>query len=376
MCCLQAIDKLNFPPPKKNHNITPMNILIAGAGPTGLTAAIELTRRGHSPRIIDRKDAPSPLSRAVGINARSLELLEPSGVSEALIARGIKVQRPQIYEGDSIIGTIHMDRLPHRYNFLLALPQNETEEIMRDALHALGGNVEYGHALTGLRIENGKAHVTINEEKRAQYDLVIGADGARSFVREAMGIAFEGHDYGAHWSIADFESKDWQGDANLFIIPGGHVRFVIRIGERRYRAVADQPEALPGIPVDFTLDKLHRADDFLISVRQAVTYQKECVYLAGDAAHVHSPAGGRGMNLGIDDACDLARRIAESDLAGYTAARHPVGESVLKMSEAMVRMATTRKPLVKVARRVMLAIISTFPFLQIPFLKSVSGLKG
>lgn len=353
-----------------------MKILIVGAGPTGLTAAVELTRRGFKPRIIDRKEAPSPLSRAVGINARSLDILQESGITEKLLARGIKLQSVNIHENGKIIGAIHFKKLPHRHKFLLALPQNETEEIMSEALHKLGGKTEYHCALTSLKIEHGKAVVTINDGAPEIYDLVIGADGAHSKTREFCAIEFPGYDYPTRWSIADFESEDWQKDADLFLIPGGHVRFIVRIGKDRYRAVADQPEAIAGIPGPLHVDQLHRADSFVIAVRQATTYQKPPVYLAGDAAHVHSPAGGRGMNMGIEDAWDLARRIVENDLDGYTAARHPVGAHWLKLSERMVRGATATSPAGRFLRRLFLMIVSTFPVLQIPLLVRVSGLKN
>ncbi len=354
---------------------TNSKILIVGAGPTGLTTAIELYRRGYSPRIIDRKAAPSPLSRAVGINARSLDLLEPSGITNDLLAEGYKLKKVKLHNGKKTIGKIRLHKLPHRFNFLLALPQNETEEIMRKKLEELGGTVEYGHALTQLVIKDGKAMAGINEDRAKKYDLLIGADGAHSMVRQSMNIPFIGYDYPQRWSIADFESRNWPGDADLFFTHGGHVRFVVRIGENRYRAVADQPDALAGIPLYFNLDKLHRKDDFVISIRQAETYQKPPVYLAGDAAHVHSPAGGRGMNLGIEDGWDLARRIAEDDLEGYTAARHPVGAHWISLSERIVRGATANSFRGRLLRNLMISIVSIFSFLQVPLLKRVAGLQ-
>lgn len=356
-----------------------MKILIVGAGPTGLTAAIELYRRGFTPRLVDRKEAPSPLSRAVGINAHSLDLLEASGATQALLERGHKIRQVRIHEGGNVIGTIRLDILPHRFNFLLALPQNETESVMNDVLAGYGGAVEYGHKLTAATFENGRVQARINDGAPEEYNLIIAADGVHSHLRETAGIAFEGYDYPTRWSIADFESHDWQsknklGDAEAFILPDGHVRFVVRIGPHRYRAVADQPEALPGIPVDFTLDELHRKDDFVISIRQAATYQKPPLYLAGDAAHAHSPAGARGMNMGIADACDLARRIAENDLAGYTAARRPAGTAWIKTSERLIRAMTTRNRAAKKLRRAVLWILSTFPVLQKPQLKTITGI--
>ncbi len=352
-----------------------MNILIVGAGPTGLTAATELFRHGFKPRIIDKKDAPSPLSRAVGINARSLELLEASGAAQALLARGFKLGQADFHNGAKKIGSMYFSQIRHRYNFLLALPQNETEEVLRTTLEGMGGAVEYGCKLTSLTIDNGKASVSINDGAVEPYDLVIAADGVHSAVREAAQIPFEGYDYTERWSIADFESHDWPAAASAYFLPGGHVRFVIKIGEHRYRAVADEPEALKDIPIPFTLDKLNRSDDFIISARQAHTYQKPPVFLAGDAAHVHSPFGGRGMNLGIEDACILANCIATGTLDGYTALRHPVAKRWIALSERFVHTIVSANPVNQFMRRVVMGTFSAFPALQRPLLERASGLK-
>jgi 2-polyprenyl-6-methoxyphenol hydroxylase-like FAD-dependent oxidoreductase len=353
----------------------PAKILIVGAGPTGLTAAIELYRRGFTPRIIDRKNAPSPLSRAVGISAHSLDILEASGVTAGLLARGFKVPLVNFYNGAKKIGCVRMELLDHRYNFLLALPQNETEEVMIEALETLGGRVEYGHALSSLTVnDDATASVRINDGPAEPYDIVIGADGIHSAVRNAAGIAFDGYDYPTRWSIADFDCADWPGMANAFLLPGGHICFVIQIGANRYRAVADQPEALPTIPIAFTPGTIHRTDSFVISVRQAATYQKPPLYLAGDAAHVHSPAGGRGMNLGIEDAYELARRIADRDLDGYTAARHPIGHRWIGFSERLVGVVRGKGPLAHYGMLALLRLINTFPALQRPMITRIAGL--
>lgn len=350
------------------------NILIVGAGPAGLTAATELLRNGYQPRIIDRKDAASPLSRAVGISAHSLELLKPSGATDRLLAEGFKIRDLHVHHGGHVIGTLHLHNLEHPYNFLLALPQNRTEEIIADALQAYGGTVEYGAELTSLRIKDGKALVRINDAPEEDYDLVIGADGVRSAVREALEIPFIGYDYKNRWSIADFESADYGREGDMYLLPGGHIRFVIKIGETRYRAVADEPEALDRIPVDFYVDKIHREGDFLISIRQAETYQKHPVYLAGDAAHVHSPAGARGMNLGIEDACELVRCLIENELPRYTSIRHPVGKRWMAFSERLAAVTRGENLPLRAIRRVALGVTSRLKPLQKPILKRMAGL--
>lgn len=357
------------------------NILIVGAGPTGLTAAIELFRRGYRPRVVDHKDRQSTLSRAVGINPHSLDLLEESGVTAKLLAAGYKVRQLQVHNAaGKIIGRLRMDLLPHRFNFLLALPQDKTETILHDRLVEYGGVVEYGTHAESIAIKHGAAHVTLSHKEHKEvvvFDMVIAADGAHSKLREMMQIPFEGYDYENLWGIHDFMCPDLPYDdtAAHLIIKGGRqgVGVLIKIGEKRYRAVASTEKALANIPGKFTVAETLAENAFRISIRQAATYQKDGVFLAGDAAHVHSPAGGRGMNLGIDDACDLARRVAEGTLDGYTGARHPAGREVLKLSEGLVHAVTATNPLAVCMRNTVLRLFSAFPVLQKPLLKRVAA---
>jgi len=358
------------------------NILIIGAGPTGLTAALELARRGFRPVIVDHKEQQSTLSRAVGINPHSLDLLDECGVTKELLKAGIKVQRAHIHDrSGKILATLRMDKLPHRFNFLLALPQDKTEKIMHDKLVDYGVIVEYATHFEDIHIIDGKAHVTLSHKGKKEesiFDLVIAADGAHSTVREKMNIPFEGYDYPNLWSIHDFQSPDLPYDdnaAHLFINGEKGIGVLIRIGEKRYRAVASTENTLQQIPGKYQVANILAANSFRISIRQATTYQKDCVYLAGDAAHVHSPAGGRGMNLGIDDACDLARRIAEDNLDGYTAARHPVGVEVIKLSESLVRAVSMKSPVLIALRNIAFRIITLFPILQKPLLKRVAAVN-
>lgn len=352
-----------------------LKILIVGAGPTGLTAAVELRRRGFSPRIIDRKDGPSPLSRAIGISAHSLDLLEPAGITPMLVERGYPMHEIVVHENGHVIGRMQMKNIPHRFNFLLSLPQNETEEAMREALERFGGRVDYGHALTSLSIEGDKARVQINDRLAENFDIVIGADGIRSAVRNAAGISFDGYDYPTRWSIADFVSRTWPGTSDVYMLPGGNIRFVVQIGAHRFRIVSNEPESIPGVPGLTQIDETLFADDFIISVRQAGTYQKGPIFLAGDAAHCHSPAGGRGMNLGIEDACDLVERIENGTTDGYTAARHPIGKRWIALSERMRKGFTARTKMGQAVRRMALKTMTAFPALQQPFLRRVAGIK-
>jgi 2-polyprenyl-6-methoxyphenol hydroxylase-like FAD-dependent oxidoreductase len=357
-------------------------ILIVGAGPTGLTCALELNRRGMDCRVVDRKEKPSPLSRAVGINPRSLEILEASGITERLIAKGFKMTRANFRnKKGKLIGSLRADMIPHRYNFLVALPQDETERVMQERLHELGGKVEYNIEVIDIKLIGEQAEITLknggNTEKDI-YDLVVAADGAHSIIRKILDIPFEGYDYNNLWSVADFTTSEpafSNNEANLFIYDNGEMGLAVPIGVNRYRGASNTEKVFTHLPENYKVEKILNGGTFLISIRQARTYQKGCVYLAGDAAHVHSPAGGRGMNLGIEDAFILAGMIVEDRLEGYTQARHKAGENVLKMSEGLVKMISIENIFLKLLRNAFFKIITMFPIIQKPFMKQMAGLN-
>ncbi len=352
-------------------------ILIVGAGPTGMTAAIELNRLGKACVIIDKKDSPSTLSRAVGINQRSLEILEKSEIAQKLINQGFKMQGGVFHDkNDKIAGQIDFSKIKGDKNFILALPQDQTEEIMRDHLAKNGVNIQYKSEVVDIALRNNQAEVTLlqNGEKNTEtFDMVIAADGAHSVVRKKMDIDFVGYDYENLWSIADFEAVDFpyeKNHAHVFLRGHGEVGFVIRIGENRYRGVSNTKDTIATLPANIKAQEVHRASNFRISVRQAVTYQKGCVYLAGDAAHVHSPAGGRGMNLGIEDAFILAELTKNNKLEDYTKLRHKIGQNTLKFSERLVFMATAKNPLIVTLRSIFLKIITRFSIIEKNLVKS------
>jgi 2-polyprenyl-6-methoxyphenol hydroxylase-like FAD-dependent oxidoreductase len=358
------------------------SILIVGAGPTGLTAAVELARRGILPRIIDRNEGPTPLSKAVGISPHSLELLEPAGVTDRLLAEAIRIPHGRIHFAGRTLGTIRFSTLRHRFNFLLSLPQSETEGILAAVLAELGGSVERRTTLTDLKESAQGVDVVLEgpdgRKEAAAYDFVYGADGVHSRVRECLDIAFEGYSHERVWSIADAELVDWpyeSGVAHLFLRDNGDVGFIIPVGPGRFRAISNTPDALARIPGRYRIARVLRTDTFHIPVRQAGTYQTGRVFLGGDAAHVHSPVGGRGMNLGIEDASAFARRFAEGDLKGYTAERHPVGQRWIAASERTLAAVQATNPAALALRNLAIWTVGHLPALQRPLLRRVTGLK-
>lgn len=317
-------------------------ILIVGAGPTGLTAALELARRGFSPTIIEKKAAPSPLSRAVGILPSSMEIFERSGTAEHIRQKAIEMHSLHIHKKERECATLPIDILPDPALRIFALPQDETELIIRQAFEALGGHVHYDHSLEELVQDKNEVSVTVNGKKQ-KIDYVIGADGTRSTTREQVGLKFIGYDIEDKWSIADFETSENFGadQFNIYFLPRGKVAILVPLfskkGSYRYRAVASSEDALAALPLDIGTPKIKRADSFTIKIAQVEHYQKGRVFLAGDAAHCHSPVGGRGMNLGIADAADLARRFDKGGLENYHSARHKAGKTVIENTEAARR---------------------------------------
>ncbi|NNC71930.1 MAG: FAD-dependent oxidoreductase [Sphingomonadaceae bacterium] len=335
----------------------PPRILIVGAGPTGLTAAVELARRGIVATVIEKRDAPSRLSRAVGILPASMRILEPSGVAEAIAAEAVAFRNAVIHRGAEPIARLRLDQSPDPHHRLLGLPQDRTETLLREAFEKMGGTVRFGCPLD--RVEQG------SEEVRAEiggeierFDHVIGADGTNSRLRDSLGLAYSGFDLPGDWSIADVIAPDWphQQDFCIFLKKAGKVAIVAPLAPHRFRIIANDPDALEALPMPIDETEIRRQAPFRISVRQAERYSAGRAFLAGDAAHCHSPVGGRGMNLGIADAADLARRFTENGLDGYHRARHKAGSETIRFTERGRRNVMSKS---RIRRAALIGLIKT-----------------
>lgn len=341
------------------------DVLIVGAGPVGLAMACELLRHGVRCRIIDQTVEPSQTSRAIGIHARTLEVFENMGVIETVLAEGTKAGGLTLYEGSRTIlrlGLQHIRAKDSQYPFLLLLPQGQTERILHERLTELGSSVERPRELLDIRQEDGCMTALVKvggtnagegEEIRARW--LIGCDGAKSRVRRVLAIPFEGTTAEEEWLLADVD-LDWNRTRETthgwFTHEGLFAVFPLPDGQWRLFAPASQQtpqaslEAFQRLLVQYTGDTRTIVSNptwmsnFRINYRIVKSYSTSRVFLAGDAAHIHSPFGGQGMNIGIQDAYNLAWKLAlvlhgkarESLLATYQEERMPIAKYVVQGS--------------------------------------------
>jgi 2-polyprenyl-6-methoxyphenol hydroxylase-like FAD-dependent oxidoreductase len=273
-------------------------------------------------------------------------LLKPSGIAADLLAEGIRITGVAVHVGGRLLSRLNMARLNRPDAFMLTLPQDRTEAILRDHLERGGGAVRFGREVAEVSQDDTGVRVRFADGAEESYDLVLGADGTRSRVRGSLGLPFDGHDLPEKWAVADVEAEGWPfpDTAAIFLNPKGRIALVMPIAPGRYRVFADGPEALAQVKLPFHVTCLREAQEFAIAVRQVSSYSIGRVHLAGDAAHCHSPVGGRGMNLGIADACDFAERVAQGTLDGYSAARHREGRHVIRLSEAARKLVAADDP--------------------------------
>jgi len=353
----------------------PPHVLIVGAGPTGLTAAVELARRGIIPVVIEKRKSPSHLSRAVGILPRSMNILAPSGVAQSIRKEAVVFQRAIVHYKQTLLTNIKLNIFKGQNNRLYGLAQDRTEAHLYETFIALGGKVVFGAEF--LSLSQNDAGISTSILGRAfRFDIVIGADGVHSSVRDALHIDFNGYELPELWSIADVNAKGWKSPRcfQSFILDQGGVVVVVPIAKGRFRIIANRAHAMTALPVPMQITKVHNTAKFRISVRQAQTYQSGRVFLAGDAAHCHSPVGGRGMNLGIADAAELAEPISRGTNDAYTKSRFEVGRKTIKHSERVRRAITSTHPAIRLFVRGFLRLINRSPYLQSRFTKRVLDL--
>lgn len=351
-------------------------IFIAGGGPAGLAAAVELHRRGFKARIVDPDPAPSPESRALAVNPRTLALLEPSGATEEMLGRGLRLNHALFRYYSTPLAKIDLGRIGHRFNFILSLPQSETETILAETLLRLGGRMERGLALQSFKANDGSLALTLSDGSQIDADMLVGADGAHSLVRKTLGLGFPGESEPQAFGLADVELDAWPfpWDHLVATLRDDHVVAFIPMREGFGRFVSSRPDTMNVLPPEAHPRRCVWQSEFRISYRHVETYQKGKVFLAGDAAHIHSPVGGRGMNLGIEDACWLAWLIATGRTQEYTALRRPVGAGVLRATAAPTSLLASKSRPARIFKRWIIPLIFGLPPVRRRLLMNLTAL--
>ena len=378
------------------------DIIIVGAGPTGMALSIALHQAGVDHLLVDKLEQGQNTSRAGVIHAHTLEALNRLGVSDSMIELGVKVDRFTVRDRDRELLNLRFGKLPTIHPYLLMLPQNLTEQVLEERIAALDGCVHRGVTVTAVFQDRDQALVTISKngvEQKISARYVVGGDGAHSIVREATGVDFVGATYDSSFVLADV-NLDWpltEKEVSLFFSPEGMVVVApLPSGQFRVVATMDDVPQQPQVPdiqrlLDTRGPEQHRAkvtalawsSRFRLHHRLAGSYRKDRLFLMGDAAHVHSPAGGQGMNTGLVDAVvlgellgDVVNGIREEDtLDLYERLRRPAAEKVLSLAGTMTGMATTRGPIKRFVRNLVLSLVNLNPIAKRRIQMNLSGLS-
>ncbi|MFT4041205.1 MAG: FAD-dependent monooxygenase, partial [Thermomicrobiales bacterium] len=359
-------------------------VLIVGAGPTGLTLAIELARRSVPFLLIDRDLIPPTTSRAIGLQTRTAEMLALLGIPRTALQPSLQPRAFCLHEGNHVLARVPFDA-PGTGVTLTVIDETDTERILQHRLEALGGAVQRGVELVSYEADDDGVTATLRDasgEQTVRARYLVGADGAHSVVRHLAGIPFEGAAYPEQFILADLD-LDWDlshDEAHIWIGNGSLAAVLPLPAPNRYRVIMPlaASETLPDPPTDAAIGEMalrllqQRASiplrligapvwtsAFRISRRQAARYRQGPVFLAGDAAHVHSPVGGQGMNTGIQDACNLGWKLALAArgqaapglLDTYGAERWPVAHQLLRNTDLATRVVLAQNGLMQEVRR-------------------------
>lgn len=354
-----------------------VDVLIVGAGPTGLALATELTRWGVSYRIIDKELAGVRESRALAIQPRTLEVLRPSGVADVLLANGYGATSITMHSGSreadvNLFGGATTDT---EYPFILFLSQARTEELLTERIAAEGEKVERATELIALGQNKGAVRAILRSESGTETvhaRFLVGCDGAHSATRRLAGLRFEGASFPETFALADVEADGIDSSRiHAFLSDRGVMFFFPLQAPATWRIILRLPEE----ESELSIDSVQRAVNehttlpitvrdpvwlsrFVVNSRYAARFQQRRVFVAGDAAHIHSPAGGQGMNIGVQDAINLAWKLALvcSDrarsglLTSYDRERRPVARQVIQLTNRAFRAAMSARGVVRFVR--------------------------
>jgi 2-polyprenyl-6-methoxyphenol hydroxylase-like FAD-dependent oxidoreductase len=364
------------------------DVLIVGAGPTGLTLAGDLARAGIRHLLLERRTDSPNATRAFAVHARTLEELDARGVADPLIATGQKVS------GVRLFGRADLDLsgLPTRFPYVLITPQYRTERV----LASRGVTVTSGAAVESISQDDSSVTAVLADGRRLRARYLVGADGVHSSVRQSLGLPFPGRSVVRSIMLADVRFTTAPPSVLTVSAAAGAFAFIAPFGDGWYRVFAwngsDRPDTDPlsldevratvkrVMDTDFGMHDPRWMSRFHSDERQAPHYRVGRVFLAGDAAHCHSPAGGMGMNTGIQDAANLGWKLAaavrgdDSLLDTYESERYPVGRLVLRTSGALVRLAVVRSVMQQAVRTTAARIALAVPGVRHRGALTVSGI--
>ncbi len=345
---------------------------IVGAGPTGLAAALFLSRRGVPVRIIDQAAAPARHSKALAVNPRTLDLLEPTGVSARMMAEGRAVHRGRFYENWMLVADLDLGGVHRRYA-LTVLSQARSEALLAEALAAAGIQAErevtLEHAgLVDGRVEARLVHGNDGRVEQVSPPILFAADGARSTVRRDLGLGFPGSRFPEPWPLLDvrLDTPLSLDGAHISSFPDGLI-FMLALAPGAWRVLGNVPDLLARLPPGTKAGEVLWESRFHIAHRVVTRPAVGRIALGGDAAHIHAPVGARGLNLGIEDAYVFAACAADvldsgdpSRLADYGRLRHRVHRGVVRRVALMTRLVRGRPAPVAELRRLALPRLARF----------------
>jgi 2-polyprenyl-6-methoxyphenol hydroxylase-like FAD-dependent oxidoreductase len=331
-----------------------VDILIVGAGPTGLTLACELKRRGLNFRLIDKLSTPTTQSRALALQARSLDIFEKLGALSRMLDKGLAVTTTHLYENGQEIGKAYFTTLPTPYPFVLILPQSDTEAILAARLHELGGAIERSTELLSLEGSLATLLLPSGKQETIEATWIIGCDGAHSTVRHCLKLPFKGTKFPESFFLADVVIPNLaHREIHAFMTAKGILGIIPLPTSHHFRLITTFPTEQIDIPL--SIERVIWSSLFSIHRRIVPHFSQGSTFLCGDAAHIHSPAGGQGLNIGIQDAFNLAWKLSAvlkkqsppSLLSTYNEERHPVAQHTLWATTLATFFLSTPYPLLR-----------------------------
>jgi len=378
-------------------------VLICGAGPTGLVLALECARFGVPFRLIDRAPEPAQHSQALVIQARTLELLEPSGATEQLLSGVHRVDGVCLYDGDRPLLDIAFTGMPTAYDYVAVVPQRTTERVLAERLVAMGGALERNVSLTDLTFDADGAIATLATPggiESARFCYVAACDGAHSTVRKLRNLTFAGDTLPESFMLADIV-LDTTLDPHriaIYLRDDGSVLAFIPIDGTNWRLICESPHEIPADPqlADFQAAlavfglsattqaiRTNWTAKYSIGQRKISHYRDERAFFLGDAAHIHSPIGGQGMNAGIQDAVNLAWKLAlvlldgahEKLLDTYAQEREPVARGLLRLTDFGNRLLLVPNPIVRTLRDRLAPLAAQVPQVRTRLREAIADLR-